>query len=127
MRKFNWSILLLAIAAVVFVGTQWRIGDRQVEVEKAQADIQRAVQANCVVVSVLLINRADRDEAIKLFEPIRRQNPEQFDKLVKRAEKGDKRLDQVQDDLACKIAPKRTAAKRQTPTGVMVWPPPPIF
>lgn len=66
---------------------------------------ERGVQinANCEVLSILLLNRADRDETLKLFEPIRRQNPAQFDKLVRRAEKGDARLAKVQGDLACDV------------------------
>lgn len=99
MRKPPLSIVILALVAAAFVWSQ-------VSVALRQADIQKAVRANCDVLSVLLINRADRDETLKLFEPIRQQNPEQFDKLVKRAEDGDKRLVAVQGDLACDVTKK---------------------
>lgn len=65
--------------------------------------MRHQVKANCEVLSILLINRADRDKTLKLFEPIRRENPEQFDKLVKRAEDGDRRLAAVQGDLSCDV------------------------
>lgn len=109
MRRVD--LLVLALIAIAFVLTQWTISSRQVDTEvavqataRAAQATARAVQANCVVISVLLSNRADRDKTIKLFEPIRRENPEQFDALVKKAEDGDKRLAQVQGDLACLVA-----------------------
>lgn len=64
----------------------------------------KQVNANCEVLSVLVVNRADRKQSVELFAPIRRQNPEQFDRLVRRAEKGDKRLRRVQGDLACDVS-----------------------
>lgn len=117
MKRLNWSLIALAIATVVFVLAQWKFADRQddiVQNSKTTAITVKATarqaHANCVVVSVLLMNRSDRDATIKLFDPIRRENPAQFDALVKRAEAGDKRLARVQGDLACKVsdtAPER--------------------
>lgn len=66
----------------------------------------KQVTANCEVLSILLLNRADRDKTLELFEPIRRENPAQFDKLVKRAEEGDRRLAGVQEDLSCDVLPE---------------------
>lgn len=68
--------------------------------------ISGQVNANCEVLSVLLTTRADRDKSIELFQPIRKQNPKQFDALVKRAEDGDARLRTVQGKLACDVSPE---------------------
>ena len=80
----SWLLLLASVGFFLFQGA-------------------RADKANCEVIAVLLDNRADRDKTVKLFDPIRRQNPAQFDKLVKRAEAGDRRLKRVQGDLACDL------------------------
>lgn len=108
--KLNLSLLALAVAAVLFIGGQWNFTNRQTDIEQnsqTTAALVRATakqaHANCVVLSVLLTNRSDRDATIKLFDPIRRENPAQFDALVKRAEDGDKRLARVQGDLACRV------------------------
>lgn len=116
-RGLNWSLIILACAALVFVVGQWKFTNRQDDIEQNSKATAAAVKAtarqahaNCVVVAVLLMNRADRDASIKLFDPIRRENPAQFDALVKRAEQGDERLAGVQGDLACKVgsdAPER--------------------
>lgn len=90
------SLVVLGIVAAAFVVTQIVAAGRQ-------ADTEKAVQANCTVVSVLLQNRADRKQTTKLFAPIRRQNPKQFDALVRKAEAGDRRLQRVQGDLACNV------------------------
>ena len=87
----SWALLLASVGFFIYDGAQ------------RDTAIERQGRAHCAVLSVLLGNRADRDETIKLFDPIRRENPKQFDKLVKKAERGDKRLEQVQGDLACSI------------------------
>lgn len=111
MRRPSLSLVVLAVVAAAFVWSQITSAGRQADTEAAVRATARgvratarAVRANCTVVSVLLGNRADRDQTIKLFDPIRRQNPEQFDKLVRRAEEGDKRLAAVQGDLACDVS-----------------------
>lgn len=101
--RLDWSLVALLLAAVLFIGGQWKSTDRQGDLQRVVESTARQAHANCVVVSVLLTNRADRDATLKLFEPIRRENPAQFDKLVKRAEEGDKRLARVQGDLACAV------------------------
>ena len=87
----SWALLLASVAFFIYDGAQ------------RDTNIEKQGRANCVVLSVLLGNRADRDETIKLFDPIRRENPKQFDRLVRRAERGDKRLKRVQGDLACDL------------------------
>lgn len=104
MRRPSPSLVVLAVVAGLFAWSQIGAAGRQADTEAAVKATARAVRANCTVVSVLLGNRADRDQTIKLFDPIRRQNPEQFDKLVRRAEEGDKRLAAVQGDLACDVS-----------------------
>lgn len=101
------GILLLALCAAAFVVGQWRES--------------KAVAANCTVVSVLLSNRSDRSKTVKLFDSIRSEDPALFDKLVRRAEKGDERLAAVQDDLACKVEPEPAKT-----TGAVAWPHLPI-
>lgn len=115
MSRPSPSLIVLAIVAAAFVWSQVSAAGRQADTEKAVADTAKAVKANCEVVSVLLSNRPDRDEAIKLFDPIRRENPAQFDKLVKRAEDGDRRLAVVQGDLACKPPARRPARPSKRP------------
>ena len=83
------SIIIVALFAILFVWGQWKR--------------DKAIEANCTVVAVLLENRSDRDKTIKLFDSIRQEDPVLFDELVKRAKEGDERLKAVQDDLACDI------------------------
>ncbi len=66
----------------------------------------KSADAQCTVLAVLLSERADRDDSVKLFGSLRRENPKQFDALIRRAEAGDIRLAGAVDDLDCAIKDK---------------------
>jgi hypothetical protein len=100
----NGAILGTLIGAVVFLVLVCAVGLYKVRSESGR--LSGAIHANCTVLTVMLENRADRDTTEKLFAPIRAQNPEQFDRLVDRAERGDRKLVKVAPDLSCEIHPK---------------------
>jgi hypothetical protein len=91
------AVVALVVLCALLVGWQ----------RDQASDLRSSVEGNCDVLGVLLENRADRDQTAKLFAPIREQNPEQFDKLIERAEKGDERLVAAAPKLSCKL-PKHT-------------------
>lgn len=64
-------------------------------------NIEKNVHANCTVLDVLIDARADRDETVRLFASIRKENPPLFDKLVARAEAGDAKLAAARADQNC--------------------------
>lgn len=117
----RWGLTMIAIAitfanigAVRHESTERSNADRASlkQRDATDAKLARAIKGNCIVVSVLLENRADRDATVKLFAPIRNQNPEQFDKLIKRAEKGDTRLAKAVPLLSCNVSADTLKALR---------------
>ncbi len=97
-ERWYRDVWLIVVTGFVF----WALAG----VEGQSNELEHSIGANCTLLSVLLENRADRDTTVKLFAPIRRQNPKQFDALVERAKKGDVRLLAVAPDLSCKISPR---------------------
>jgi hypothetical protein len=110
------ALLLGILGFGVALGTiRWVISegkDRQEE----QAKTNRAL---CEVIAVQLSTRADRKQTIKLFESIRNENPALFDKLVKRAARGDRRIARVREDLPCEtLSPLGVPDSERRPNGV---------
>jgi hypothetical protein len=109
------ALLLGILGFGVALGTiRWVISegkDRQEE----QAKTNRAL---CEVIAVQLSTRADRKQTIKLFESIRNENPALFDKLVKRAARGDRRIARVREDLPCEtLSPLGVPDSERRPNG----------
>lgn len=118
----RWSLaiaLLVGIVgfAVALGAIRWAAGESQNR-DTRQEKTDRAL---CEIIAVQLSTRANRKETVKLFSSIREQDPPLFDKLVRRAAKGDRRIARAKKDLPCETFPtlrtpeakKREARKRR--------------
>lgn len=109
----RWGLTMLAIVITLASTAAWRheasVRDKADQASLAQRDatdarLGRAIKGNCVVLSVLLENRSDRDATAKLFGSIRAHDPVLFDKLVARARRGDRKLVRAVPLLSCNIS-----------------------